>query len=471
MTETAATHLAHEKFPPLSRDRGFWGMTVTQFLGAFNDNLFKQLILLLCVVYDKGDQQAIAQGMFALPFVLFSGFAGFLSDRISKRQIIVLCKVAEIAVMLVGIIALRTVEQTGELTALLVVLFLMGTQSAFFGPAKYGILPEMVRQRDLPAVNGIIQMTTFMAIIFGTAAAGYVKEWFADQLWIITAACVAIAVLGTITSLLVRRTPVAHPGLQLELSSLGINAETRRLLRRDRPLLNVLLVSSLFWFVGGLVLPSVNKLGIRELHFDDARTSLLAVCMGVGIAIGCVLTGKLSKKRLRFEFVTIGAWGLMLGLVAVTALDTCLSSPPVEKPSGSPVRSSNSVDIVEGNNLLDSASDRVQPESFAALLVPLSTKETLIRIALVWMGLSAGMFVVPLQVLLQVRPPNDQKGRMIGAMNLVNWIGILLSAVFYEICKMVYGLLHVSSSWTFAAAGLLMLPVALFYRPREESLT
>jgi len=90
MTESDATHRAHEQLPPLSRDRGFWGMTVTQFLGAFNDNLFKQMILLLCIAFEdrhpqSGGQQAIAAAMFALPFVLFSGFAGYLSDRLSKR--------------------------------------------------------------------------------------------------------------------------------------------------------------------------------------------------------------------------------------------------------------------------------------------------------------------------------------------------------------------------------------------------
>ena len=112
----------------------------------------------------------------------------------------------------------------------------------------------------------------------------------------------------------------------------------------------------------------------------------------------------------------------------------------------------------------------MRPESFAALLVPRTTKETLMRIVLVGLGLAAGLFVVPLQVFIQVRPPEDQKGRMIGAMNLVNWIGILLAAGFYQVCAMVFENVGGSISWIFAITSLLLIPVAIFYRPREETL-
>ena len=170
--------------PKLSRDAAFHGMTMTQFLGAFNDNLYKALLLFLCVDFAKtakanGDfYQSMAQIMFALPFVLFSGYAGFLSDRFSKRTIMVLCKIGEILVMLAGLFAFMS----GELVPLLLVMFLMSTQSAFFGPGKYGILPEMLRARDLPAANGLIQLTTFLAIIFGAFAAGALKDEFPDAL-------------------------------------------------------------------------------------------------------------------------------------------------------------------------------------------------------------------------------------------------------------------------------------------------
>ena len=207
---------------PFHSDTSFWGMTVTQFLGAFNDNVFKQMVLLLCVAHVAATKatgdiwQPIAQAAFALPFILFSGYAGYLSDKYSKRTIVVLCKVAEIVVMLCGTAVL--VQWDGDsqagVTALCCVLFLMGTQSAFFGPAKYGILPEMLREHDLPTSNGLIQMTTFLAIIFGTVVAGFCMVRYSADLPVITGICVGIAVAGTISSLMVRRTPVAQPELE-----------------------------------------------------------------------------------------------------------------------------------------------------------------------------------------------------------------------------------------------------------------
>ena len=112
--------------------------------------------------------------------------------------------------------------------------------SAFFGPAKYGILPEMFRGEDLPQVNGVIQMTTFLAIIFGVALAGFLKDWFDDRLWLVGAICIVIAGLGTLSSLAVRKTPVAHPGLPFRIDSLAINRETWLMLRGDRKLVGVL---------------------------------------------------------------------------------------------------------------------------------------------------------------------------------------------------------------------------------------
>ncbi|MBI3865557.1 MAG: MFS transporter, partial [Planctomycetia bacterium] len=146
----------------LWRDRSFLGMTATQFLGAFNDNLFKQVVLLMCIDFARQqgtrDLQPRAQELFALPFVLFSGFAGFLSDRISKRRIVVICKMVEMAIVCLGTWALSS----GSLAAVFVVLFLLGTHSGFFGPSKFGILPELVREQNLPSANGLFLMTTFV---------------------------------------------------------------------------------------------------------------------------------------------------------------------------------------------------------------------------------------------------------------------------------------------------------------------
>ena len=192
MIEVSDTNTDKPNLPTLGRDRSFYGMTVTQFLGAFNDNLFKQLVLLYCLdvkARSGADYQSWAQAIFAIPFVLFSGMAGWLADRNSKRTIVVLAKVAEIVIMAMGMFVFLYGSDVPKetLMMLFVVLACMSLQSAFFGPPKYGILPELFRDSDLSAANGIFQMTTFVAIIMGGAIGGIGKEYLGDQLWMMSA--------------------------------------------------------------------------------------------------------------------------------------------------------------------------------------------------------------------------------------------------------------------------------------------
>jgi acyl-[acyl-carrier-protein]-phospholipid O-acyltransferase/long-chain-fatty-acid--[acyl-carrier-protein] ligase len=419
-------------------------MTATQFLGAFNDNVFKQLVLLLCVDYRNHnivarDPQSLAQGAFALSFVLLSGVSGWLSDRYRKRSIVVWAKVLEIIVMAAGVIAFLSADLYSMelLVALMIVLFFMGAQSAYFGPSKYGILPELFAEHDLPKANGIIQMTTFLAIIFGMAVCGASKRWIEGTgtgPWIVGAACVGIAVIGTLTSLPIRNTPVARPGLPLRASSFSIDRDTFQILKSDRELLIVLLISCLFWFMGGVLVPTVNDFGKTQMGYDDLITSLLAAMLGVGIAAGCVIAGQLSHERINFHLVTRGAWGMAVTLLLMSLV------PHV------PALRSMAVYVT--------------------------------GLLLLLLGASAGIFVVPLQVFLQARPPAEMKGRMIGAMNLMNWIAILFAAAGYGLCSLLFttapatpGARPESSiSWTFAVLAVLVLPVAIRFRPPDESL-
>ena len=239
---------------PLSNP-SFVGYISTQFLGAFNDNLFKQLMLLLAIPAVGGaaveaaaaeqaaqgtDLQGIATIVFGIPFVLFGGVAGYLADRFSKRRVIVLSKVAEIVVMCLGLIAFLLAPQIG-FWGLWVVMFLMGTQSAFFGPGKYGILPEMMQPKQLARANGIVMMTTFIAIIFGTALAGPLKDMLntgemnqllaARRLWVASVVCIGIAIMGTLVSLLIHRVRAAEPNLQFSGEYIAVPKPMRRLLR------------------------------------------------------------------------------------------------------------------------------------------------------------------------------------------------------------------------------------------------
>lgn len=427
------TPLDHASLPPLYHDRSFWGMTVTQFLGAFNDNVFKQLILLLAtptvLEVERGtgaDLQSEAQYVFAGAFLLFSGFAGFLSDLYSKRPVIILAKIAEIVVMALGMIGFWYYDLIG-VAGMFFVLFLMGTQSAFFGPAKYGILPEMVRSADLPRANGVFLMFTFLAIIFGVATAGGLLELLGEeQIWIASLVCIGIAIIGTCTSLLVRRVPPAQPDLEHRWSSWTVPRDTLQMIRDDRQLLWAIVVVAIFWMVGGIVLQAVNALGKSQLGLNELKTSILAASIGVGTAIGCLLGGYLSRDRVNRRVVMFGTVGLVVTLAAMAL------------PGG------------ERRHLLGFAGS-----------IPV----------LVAMGVFTGMFIVPVQVLLQARPPREEKGRMIATMNQCSWIGIILGAVLYKICLVVLDTFDGPRSAIFAVTAMLILPIALFYRPQETSLT
>jgi len=419
----------------LWKDPAFWGMTATQFLGAFNDNVFKQMILLLAIstVSTNGgdaaaepgnDLQGVAMIAFAIPFLLFSSYAGYLSEIYSKRTVIVLSKVAEFVVMSLGVAAFLLHASFG-VTALIVVLFLMGAQSAFFGPSKYGILPEMLRPRDLGRANGVILMTTFLGIIFGAVFAGLLVQLLSDRLYLAGSVCVLIAVVGTATSLWVRYTPPANPDLPLDWEAVTAPKDVRALLWSDSPLLLAVMASCAFWLVGGVVQPTVNAFGKTQLGMNDFWTSLLNAGVGLGIAAGCVVAGMWSREVVNFRLMRIGLWGIVVTLAA-------MSLPGVGE-----------------SNLLGYWG------SLSCLIL---------------LGVFTGFFAVPVQVFIQSRPPAGIKGRLIATVNLANWVAIVIAAVLYLAFGSITRAMQWQPSVVFAWTALLMLPAALLYRPNDESL-
>ena len=219
-----------------SRDTSFWGMTATQFFGAFNDGLFKQLVLLLATPTEAQlaagvkDRQGWAQFIFAVAFLMFSGFAGYVSDRYSKRLVVICCKISEIVVVCLGFLGFWYYDVAG-LGGLFVVLFLLGVHSAFFGPAKYGILPELIRPHDLPRANGLFLMLTFLALIISNALASILLGSANGRMWEGSLVCMVVAVLGFGRALTIRKLPAAQPDLKHSFETWGVPKEIRQLLR------------------------------------------------------------------------------------------------------------------------------------------------------------------------------------------------------------------------------------------------
>ncbi len=430
----------------------FWSFLATQFLGAFNDNYFKQMVLLICVseravgVAGGLPWKELAMAAFALPFVIFSGLGGFLSDRHGKQRVIVGCKLAEIVIVGIGLLILRIpgLSMQWQLVALIGVLSLMGVHSAIFSPSKYGVLPELFREEQLLPVNGAVQMTTFLAIIFGTVCAGIALDLIRESLWVGSVIAIGVAIAGAVASMLIPKTRVAEPGLQLKWENLAVPRSILGILRRDRHLVLALLVYALFWFLGGVTQMSVNTLGEGTLHLSSTRTSILVAAMGIGIAVGCVIAGFVGSGSNGHRWTVRGAWLLVVSLCGIGWLGSGFAGLP--------------------------ASSGRESEYISESVLRADVLEWALRSTMVMLGIAAGIFVVPIQVFLQQAPPAALKGRLLGVQNLMTWIGILLCAVY----SAVFGVMvraaagagaDVRLQWIiFLTLAAMLLPVGLFYR-------
>lgn len=469
----------HHSLPTLYRDPGFWGMTVTQFLGAFNDNLFKQLVMFLSVVAvgaasittvtpetmepaatvaaapgdEAGsapaekkveDHQGTADTIFGIPFLLVTGFAGYLSDRFSKRRIIILCKVAEIFIMAAGAVAF-SLYSPGHLGFLYVVLFMMGVHSGFFGPAKYGILPEMLRPSDLPRANGFILMTTFLSIILGGVVAGVLREHFSSRLWLASVACMSIAVVGTLSSLWVRPVAASNPTMKFEWSALWVPPDMVAMLRANRPLMMALLVSSVFWMLAGMLKSAVTAAGLIDQHVGEVATSYLFGIISIGIAAGAGIGGVISRGKVDFRVMRAGAIGMLACMILLSI------------PGGG-----DATKLIDVQGKLTHYPGVGESRQWIGYIGSMGT--------LLMLGAFTGLFIVPLQVFMQEAPPEGKKGRMIAVMNQANWVGVVLNGVVYSgIARLIE-----ARGWprctAFVFIAAIMLPIVLFYHPKSEKL-
>ncbi len=447
------------------KNPSFLFFLATQALGAFNDNVFKQLVLLLGVGYLMFgiEYQALVQFLFAVPFLLFSGIAGDLSDRFSKGRLMTHCKIAEIVIALAGVWAFLyaapgapdSIEAPFYLWLLALVTFVLGTQCAFFGPPKYGGIPELVNDVDLSPATGLTQMTTFLAIIFGVALAGLLADLFADRIYLAGLVTVSIAVLGTLTSYGITRHPAAAPARRITMASLtSIVPTLMEIIRKDALMLRIMIAYSWFWFVGGVTLTAINAFGRLQLGLNNFETSLMVAMTSIGIAAGSVVVGRFSKGGIRLGFIVPG-----LGLLVLCL--SCLYFVPVHHPSAGDI---------ELLNQLKNAPENVQN---AALIIPKA--EPGVRyfsfLILFLLGTASGFFSVPLLAFIQARPPASDKGKVFAAVNWLNWTFIVASAIVYGIgislfdyrANMLLALLGVMTG----LIGWVLLP-AIFLHVRNE---
>jgi len=299
------------KYTDTLRKPGLQPFLWTQFLGALNDNIYKIVVSLLAV------NLAISAGggsgylpwvgaVFMLPFFLFSGYAGHMADVFSKRNVLVITKAFEIVAMVLGLFALLS----GRIELMLGIVFLMALQSTFFSPAKYGILPEMLPDKDLSRGNGLLEMSTFLAIILGTWLAGEMLAAWKERLEVIGLVLIGLAVVGTITSLGIVKVPASGAQKPFKLNPWAEIGSGIKRLKSEKTLWFTVLGIAYFWFLGALIQLALILLGKEVMGLDDRWVARLGAFLAIGIAFGSLGAGRLSGDKVELGLVPLGSIGM-----------------------------------------------------------------------------------------------------------------------------------------------------------------
>ena len=425
----------------LKSNKSFFNFIVTESFGAFNDNVFRQIVLLLAAghLVMGIDFQTIVQLLFALPFLLLSGLAGALSDRFSKGWLMVLCKIGEIAVMLAGLAVFVVFANASANTTLMLVLlafvaFFMGAQSAFFGPPKYAGLPEFVRKDELQMATGITQMTTFLAIVFGFSTAGALMDLYADKLHIAGWFMVAIAIIGTLTSLGIKRCAPTDPDRKITVSSMwNMMPVLKNIIKHDKVLFDVFVIYSWFWLVGSVALTAINNYGLFHLGMSNFGTSWMVALVSIGIAIGSLWVGKISGDTIWMGAIGPGFIGMVVSMILVAFI-------PVYQPTLSDIEAATS-----GTGVIP--------------LAPLGIR-IMAFIVFTMLGVAVGFFTVPLMTFVQRRPKEEERGKVFAAFNWFSWLFIVAASIIYGLGMALTG--H-QAHYLLAGMGVLTAFVGYFY--------
>ena len=374
--------------------RRFLPLFVAQFLGAANDNLFKNALIIL-IIYRLGGQTGIlvtlAAGLFILPYFLFSATAGLLSDRHEKTGLMRWWKGAEIGISVLGGGALMA----GNVAFMLAILFLLGVQAAFYSPLKYAVLPELLEPDELIRGNAWIEGGTFLAILLGTIGGGVLVLRENGPL-IVAMTMVALAVAGFGASLFLPKAHHGNPQLVVRFNLIHETAGILSLVTRHRDLLLPVLGISWFWLVGATYLTQLPVLAKTILAVDEHAVTLMLTMFSVGIAVGSMLCGRLLKGQISARYVPIAALAM-----SIFGADLWWAATPVAPSSP----------------LATLAEFLARPASWRVLA------------DLMLLAISGGIYIVPLYAILQTHSDEGSRARVIAANNILNAAFMVASAV------------------------------------------
>ncbi|MCB1627627.1 MAG: MFS transporter [Xanthomonadales bacterium] len=382
----------------LLRERRFLPLFLTQTLGALNDNVFKQaLIVLIGFVGVAGSAERsqllinVAAALFILPFFLFSATAGQFADKLDKARMTRWVKALEVLIMLLAGVGFIT----SNITLLFAVLFLMGTQSALFGPIKYGVLPQYLNDRELIGGNGLIEMATFLAILVGTIVGGSLIEWPQQGPWAVSVLVLLLALAGLASAWAMPAAAAPDPQLRVDLNVPRATWQILRELTRHRTVFLSCLGVSWFWFYGSIYFTQLPVYTRDVLGGSSAVLTLLLTVFSIGTGVGSLLCERMSGQRVELGLVPFGSIGM-----TVFGVDLYFATP--DAPLGA------SLGVMAF----------LQAEGTIRLLLDLFG-----------MAVFGGFFIVPLFALIQQRSEAAIRSRIIAANNILNAIFMVAAAI------------------------------------------
>ncbi|MDS4070955.1 MAG: MFS transporter, partial [Candidatus Competibacter sp.] len=383
----------------LLRERRFLPFFLTQFLGAFNDNVFKNALIILIAFQMAGADPGrsnflinLCAGLFVLPFFLFSATAGQLSDKYEKSRYIRWVKLLEIAIMF-GAAAGFMLDSVPLLIAM---LFMMGCHSTLFGPVKYSIMPQHLKPRELVGGNAWVEMGTNLAILLGTILGGILIAWQQGHLWV-SCAVIIIAVLGYLSSLAIPQAPPAAPDLKINWNPLSETWSILRFTYRNFSVFQSVLGISWFWFLGSIYVAQLPNFTKLTLGGGEHVVTLLLTLFALGIGTGSLLCERMSGHKVEIGLVPFGSIGL-----TAFGVDLFFATPGVP-----PV----------GEELLGVLAFLSQPGSWRIVA------------DVVLIGVFGGFFIVPLYALVQQRSEPTHLSRVIAGNNILNAVFMVAAAI------------------------------------------
>lgn len=397
--------------------RRFLPLFITQFLGAFNDNFFKTALVML-IAFSKLDPDFhfginsdtlvnICAALFILPFFLFSPYAGQIADKFEKSRLIILTKGVELLLAVICVIGFFM----NHMVLLLVSLFLLGTQATFFGPLKYSILPQALKDSELLGGNGLIEMGTFIAILMGTIVGGILIGIPHYGIMWISLLMVAVSLTGLIASFFIPKAPALDPNLHIDPNPFRQIAILTRSIYHQPALFYAVIGISWFWFFGSIILTQIPNFTRIILAGSEQVATLILTSFSVGIGVGSVLCEWLSHKKIEIGFTFIGLAGITL-----FTLDFSLTS------STSALAFLNQTHTQALSNPLSNP--------FTAIEFISTPMHWRILIDGFLMGAFGGLYLVPLYTLIQKISIAAQRSRVIAINNILNAIFMVIASIF-----------------------------------------